>query len=33
MRFEQVFENYNIVVDFDNKLESISVVNIESKVY
>lgn len=32
MKFEQTFENYKIVVDFDNKLGSISVVNIESKV-
>lgn len=32
MKFEQVFENYKIVVDFDNKLESISVVNVESEV-
>ncbi len=32
MKFEQVFENYKIVVYFDNKLESISVVNMESEV-
>ena len=32
MKFEQVFDNYKIVVDFDNKTERISVVNLESKV-
>jgi hypothetical protein len=32
MKFEQVFENYKIVVDLNNKLESISVVNMESEV-
>lgn len=32
MKFEQVFNNYKIVVHFNTKLESVSVANIESQV-